>query len=121
MPPFDAVVAVRVVAVELGIEALAEAALRDLPAMRVAGEHPLPGELKQLARVGGIVVEADDRQRRVHAVPRRVRIYVPRPLIVETNDGDGRTAVDGLDVRRLVAEHDQAAILKTFLQVICAT
>src|SRR5687768_13708445 len=48
VPAMHRIIPVRVVAIAVRVKAFAEAACRDLPAVRVAGEHPLPWVFHQL-------------------------------------------------------------------------
>ena len=55
MPALDAVIPVRVMPIQLGRESSAQGRLTDLPAVRVAAEHPLPGVTHKLHAEGGVV------------------------------------------------------------------
>ena len=62
MPAFDGVISVRVFPAPMLVEPPADAAGRELPAVRVAGQHPLPGILQQFLGIDRIVIQTDDRQ-----------------------------------------------------------
>lgn len=120
MAAVEGVVAVGEFSAAMMVEAFADSAGGQLPAVGVAAEHPLPGVVHQFPGVGGIVVEADDGKGRIDVGETFIRVDVARPFIIKANDDDGFFCLRFADVHGIISQDDQAAIFEAGFQVIGA-